>query len=1372
MIKRKHSVQNAEVKPRTRKLPVTMMPNAPSVARTIQTRAKMSQGTMFIRKPQPQRSLIVLRDPPIDLELEQEQDDILSVHDEEFKDLTDNESVVSLGSSRDDSCEEVTSITIDAFMDTTPAVAVDSSMDDSTTRDATTSPRDKRKRLIKAVHKRRVLYDSKHRSFHDRDFKNDMWRSIARRLSIEMENCVDIWTELRYEFQCHKRQMYNYKRKIAQNRPCGSRPFMVHEEEMCFLYPHVACHPLIRQTKVAEPAKEEDVVMVDTAQPVAIIDLDLDDDNFRITPDMRRLIEAVRFYPQLYNASHSSYSDYRHRGLIWGAISNELGEKATKLMNQAPNEASDLMKLMIFLIPHIPHMKESVYKTSKYLTNTWHDPIEQFRSVMTLVNMLKSNPELVQLTDEYLHFKNKPPGYHELWQKVATQAMSTPERCEVTWLVLRSFHSELVEMRLASYKLQDKWFFESTITTIYRMVVERTVNREGHKQDSSSDPSVRTPMARVALLDSMTDESLKSAKTSPRMPLAIVYPSSSVKAVFHIPPTTTSSNSSSTTTTPISTTVTTKTTAISSSSSTTTTLATATSTATASIATSTVSSSACGTIIKNDGLKYMKSLSLAVPNNTLKMTKNVSAILDGNPVPKVIVVHRRTPLPAPAMPTYRIRSGVPVVSTPPMRSPAPAIVMATKQNAVPVPPTNGMGTAPLTALREATAITIMPPNVALKRKRPSISVNGNISSISSSSISSSSIDGTGNRSSTSETETASEPNDIPLPAIANSRLQMQIISKIKVELLESLTDGNSLHIHGGALTTHYSMNMTRVASLIREVMAIPILHNSNPKLAVKKSEFWANVARKFHMPADACRAIWKFLSENISLFPAIAPMPDLMGPYKSYPKSWEKSDQLFRKFEATALKNRWAKIKDQLPLLMMHFRMYEHLYSDMRRPRPGELFQLRHVTQEQRDDVWRVANTKFPDINHMEVWSTFKNTFRTYMDDLELGIENPWPRLWWTTFDQLRFLVNVRYHPLEPYYYIVHTKIREEVKRCSIYEKMMTPRPADLTPKPKVLGSQVRIDWEPLPWDTEEAKRLLTGKLRADSVVPNAIAPAPPPAKATAASPVAAPAAPPAAAPAAPPAAAPAVPVPAPAPALPLARSLLRPRPLVLVAKGFKGATMPAVKIKGQKQLPTAGRTCEKLKLTTERPLPIIPAFEVTSTLRQYPNTFKRSSTNEKRTAWVNAANELNATVTDCRLSMQHALRELRTLKIADPTNQCQMGQNYYRHMNEIYKEVNSAAPSVSAGQLLVRTPQQLNETLAEAATKETMVPKRFIPEISMRNCEPRLVLKNWAHAMGSFSTENQQKLVGKLTDMFAKYAQASKGAKAKNEPSKSSQNA
>lgn len=126
--------------------------------------------------------------------------------------------------------------------------------------------------------------------------------------------------------------------------------------------------------------------------------------------------------------------------------------------------------------------------------------------------------------------------------------------------------------------------------------------------------------------------------------------------------------------------------------------------------------------------------------------------------------------------------------------------------------------------------------------------------------------------------------------------------------------------------------------------------------------------------------------------------------------------------------------------------------------------------------------------------------------------------------------------------------------------------------------------------------------------------------------------------------------------------------------------------------------------------------------------------------------------VTECRLGLQHALREMRILKIVDPTNRCTMGHKYYRYMTEMYTLVKPQ------GQLIIRTPQQLNQldrTEAidaddDIATSDT---PQFLPEINTNTSDLDLVVKNWAQAVGSFSTADQDAMAARLGEIFARYA-------------------
>lgn len=85
------------------------------------------------------------------------------------------------------------------------------------------------------------------------------------------------------------------------------------------------------------------------------------------------------------------------------------------------------------------------------------------------------------------------------------------------------------------------------------------------------------------------------------------------------------------------------------------------------------------------------------------------------------------------------------------------------------------------------------------------------------------------------------------------------------------------------------------------------------------------------------------------------------------------------------------------------------------------------------------------------------------MEDLERGVENPWSQHWWHVLQHLKFLIDVRYDRLDPYYYIVHSKFAAQVRHCSIYERLMQP----------VQGA-VKIDrsLQMTPWELEEERHI------------------------------------------------------------------------------------------------------------------------------------------------------------------------------------------------------------------------------------------------------------------------------------------------------------
>ncbi|XP_017119473.1 uncharacterized protein LOC108140922 [Drosophila elegans] len=1395
--------------------------------------------------------------------------------------------------------------------------------------------------LIALVRRQPALYDARHPRFQDNDHRERIWLRIARHLSTDLTNCLVAWAELRSRYQHHVRHLRAFQRSAASGRPGSTlrrRPCMRHEEELHFLYAHVSRFPRMGDqqppgaeaaaaaVEIASTASVDTIPEVEFVEPppVDIIDVDLVEESvysYRCTNDQRRLIEAVRAYPQLYDPQAPGYENTRHRGLIWGAISNELHDKATKLMkswlklqtryewelvhrplsqssssssSSSSSNSSELCQLMDFLRQHVLRQRNTVSKASKYLQTGWHEPIEHFRSVMSLINTMRNMPELVQLTDECLAFKVKPPRYDEFWTKVGFEVMCSHERCEVTWLVLRSFHNELQAMRLAGYQLQDKWYFENALSSIFKQVATRTARR-GYKRPHNGAvlPSVLPPV--------------EPAPPVARLPLAIVYPPAS-KVITSTSNSTSSSTSISTSSSSIISNARnscgpgpTVTMASSSAESSVPSFVIPKITSAISVAAANMmpmkapppsivpmklppnvriapkapmglgpipasiqlagtNASPGGTVRalpSRPGVQVTLKTRQRVPNPT-QMTSSstiIRAVKIANPMqaPAQSAPQKQTqpqPAPQPAAsgvqmqrfsqptslnallsdpPVSVVPVPVPVPSTPlPILKPAATLVrkMPANSSIVTAPAgtpmvrihqpglhsgwdalpngsstSKSMGsvttTATITAATreeatsgKATVATILqkyrpiapaPPGTIRISKAaveprvtfsaplapvgmPKVTAMAGTTAAKLATITTAATTKVTTASTASAREAkATETEVIAIPetpatvapsatatipaaatigvatttataatsvAFTNAKTAAVVkttaaasvapqpdkettaeinASEIIVHLEQSAVTGNLLHIWGGNLATRYNLNMVRTATLIREVMAVPQLHKKDARLAEKCDEVWKVISKKFHMPEEALRACWSFLADNISMFPLIAPMSELMRPFKSSVKVWEKSHRLFSKFDEIARKYLWMEHKDVLPDVIRHFRKHEHLYCDLIKPRPGEkVTPPRQYTDQERQEVWRVARIKFPNLNHRDIWSMFKFAFRTYMADLERGIENPWPQNWWQALEQLRFLAYVRYHPLEPYYYIVHNKISEEVKRCSMYEALMAADPADKS-KPTPSSLLARLSKESMPWETEEAKRLLTGQLSrpgrseaAFQLSTNALAPVAQPHT---------------------------DPVPSPK------------APMVESTASTKQTTNDTGKC-GNGVAATAPAT-ENTRFGTI--LPTIEAFQLTQVLRRHPHTFERASTIDKRAAWVRVSKEMNATVTECRLCLQYALREMRVLKITDPTHRCTMGHKYYRHMTEIYKQV------TPRGQLKVRTPQQLNQSLAEPILE--VVPQRFVPEINTATCSPELVVKNWAHAVGNLSHAGQDALTAKLTQLFAKYA-------------------
>ncbi|XP_032588153.2 uncharacterized protein LOC6584097 [Drosophila mojavensis] len=1446
------------------------------------------------------------------------------------------------------------------------------------------------RRLIRLVRKRSALYNRHHRRFRDDVFKEQLWQDIARKMSVEINKCISTWAELRYKYQRHVRRLRSYRRQVQACRSrARPRPIMLHEEELIFLYTHVAQFPLQSKRRNSRPPLDvssgtDDVTIVNTQPPIIDVDAEYSD-QYNISPDQQRLIEAVRAYPQLYDTEHDDYENYHHRGLIWSAISNELREKATKLMkiwlhlqtryewellqsnNSSSSDRSQLLTQLNFLEPHIRQTPNTVCKLSLYLKDGWFDPIDHFRTIVNLINVLKTVPEFPQLLEDKQDMAAQDTtSYKELWSRVAAQVKCSSQRCEVTWLVLRNFYLELAEMRKVGYQLQDKWFFENIIGCLYKLLTSRSVRyAQKHavnnvpkvaSQTKPNPPQDKTP---VTVRDVGTTETTPAvAPLVTPLPLGINYPPASRQpniTISAIPKNSSSSSSSKSTNTIFSATNSNSSNSTTGTTRTTSTITTASNTsinansssgavgttgytlpyisaaitvipktrptaaataapptaappvvtvtkstymdtlpnplalpilATVQLATrpSVPSSSSARLIPARSGLQVTVRPKTSLPlspsvigsTSTNNLTGNsiggaiiraIPAASSASAVPAAPIVlaaptasaaltapAARALLAAPTAPAARTILAAPTVlaasaaraalasptASAVLTAPAAPTVLAAPAASAMMPPIAAQEpvaiaevTPPLPKLRPMdvlrnktiwsskgaasmpmpkltpTTFAKMPPNeicgnpalsgnvisssssmtklvAPSSTLMPSISISCSASRVSARmeptwvpplvpsnapctplgvSVSmansvppstSSMLTNAISISSRGRTEPSgvpplvpsnaatiprnpkvaktvppcpstmlsnairsgvrtsvpSDPSNIPSKSSSVSTISMAKAAKVtacpsnltpseaemKVEIRNHPTMGPVIYAEGPAVPFLPNLTMARTAFFIREVMAIPQLHSTDPDVMLKSSLYWQHLSRKFHMPEQMCRGIWRFLAANISLFPEIAPMSNLMSPFKGSLKTWERSNRLFSKFDEIARKYEWMQYKDKLPALMQFFGGYEHLYWDLRRPRPGEDSQAvqqppRSLTEQERQEVWQLARERFPHINHRDVWAMFKFAFKTYMEDLERGIENPWPQNWWHALEQLKYLVNMRYHPLEPFYYIVHNKFMEEVKRCSMYEALMQSNSSG-----SVISSLANIS--PMPWETAEAKELFAmQKQQRQQKQQQQQEQKQQQQK-------------------------------------PKQQEQEQPQQEQEQVK----KTLPQLQPLDIQQ-PALTEVC-----TFSQSLPSIDAFQLSRLMLCYPHTYSQSSTIEKRRAWLKVANELNTSVTECRLCLQHAVLDMRLIKLGDPKYRCLLSHKYYRHLDEIYNQVKAGGP-----QMKMPIPKTISQIVLESTDR--VYPTRFLPEINMAVCKPSLVVKNWAYAAINLPYANQSSLRTRLKHIFEKYA-------------------
>ncbi|XP_075155121.1 hybrid male rescue isoform X1 [Haematobia irritans] len=932
------------------------------------------------------------------------------------------------------------------------------------------------KRLIKEVRKHRVLYDHTHKNFSDINKKQIVWQEIANKLKSDADTCKNIWIELRYKYQCYVRRLR--KHYITNAEKSKRRPSMSLESELIYLFRFIDSRKCCSiPFDIREPEKEiessaeatatpaanqsmnadDDLIIVE--QPVELIVIDEDDDSkhpdkeFKVTNEMRVLIAQIKKYPELYDSSRKDFNDYSRKSYLWNAIAIAIGDKATKLMkcwiliitryeweisrNQKTTDVAkfqtELQKELEFFEPYILANPDTVYKHSFYLKKTWCEPIDYFKEIYNLIVRMKKLPDVVFVTDYLLNNAEKTKQYFTLWGDISKMKGNAPGECEATWLVMRYFYWELMNMRKQNYQLTDKWYFETIITELYEL--------------SKHSPAARLATAQKQTIDIQNKEN-GSGKSKFNY-LNKTNGNSTAPAQNLISTTTTTTNSPA-----------------------------------------------------NQKQQQQQSQLRATPGPLPKITSAVSLAPQGQPptggsgslqirqvpCPNVVI---SPPQPPAVLNQSLITPSASQTATPQTIQLPFALPTQTQLSAVTRP---GIGTvahntqplstpttmATINRVGNATKVDLSPMvciNTAILSSSGAINTTTSLSTastppqtntvpivekqIASTTITSHSID---------------QKVPVATPALPKISGAVSLLNpnEILIELIAS-QNGNHLVVHGPPLSEKYQLSMETVAKFIREVMAIPLLHNKSHNQPNLINSYWDHISNKFKLPAHICKACWNFLVENFNHFPQIAPLKELMKPFVTSLNVWTISYNLFNGFDKNAVTNGWLKYMSRLPEVVECIGTYPILFKDVKKNYKDT------ATSSDMEAlcVWRTIGLRFPNINDIStIWTALKNVFCQYMTDIEMGIENKWHINWWRVLAKMKFLVEAKYSKNEPYFYIISNKMAEEIERCAMIEMKNRYGKEDadkVDQKPstsKNYSSNVQFD--AIPKETIEMVTLLT----------------------------------------------------------------------------------------------------------------------------------------------------------------------------------------------------------------------------------------------------------------------------------------------------------
>ncbi|KAM7347370.1 hybrid male rescue isoform 2-T2 [Cochliomyia hominivorax] len=803
----------------------------------------------------------------------------------------------------------------------------------------------------------------------------------------------------------------------------------------------------------AQKSIDDDLILVE--QPVELIVIDEDDDNnksekqFKVSPSMKLLIAQIKAYPELYDSENLAFKDYTRKSYIWNAIACNLGDKATKLMkcwiilqtryeweiwqtkqntdnSSPPPQPSELQVELEFLKNYILNNPDTVYKQSYYLKTAWYDPIDYFKDIYNLIVRMKKNSDIVYITDSLLKTPEKSKIYLTLWSDIAILKGSTAGQCETTWLIMRHFYWELMYMRQQNYQLTDKWYFESIITELYAI----SKAAQTAKQQELQVLKQNKPMKKATKRPAQTPATSLGAPTTTRTVTTMQMTPTIVNNLPSVP----ASNSTLTTSSivgqqPI----------------TFPKITAAISLAPQSLNTGTLQ-------IKPISGPPNLSPAPSQPQNIINGTVVTTTTGVGSaPISMSFNLPTQTKVTSVPMPPL-IRTVAPNASTqqPIIRNPSQAQITVRPRTVLrPVgpriqitpitttagPTVNNLGNIQVQANKTATIVagtSGATTATAVQQQQQQSIASFKITTLPSNNT-------TTNVVSTPATSQASVNNSGQLPKISGA-ISLLNPNEILIELIAS-QNGNQLVVHGPPLSAKYQLSMPTVAKFIREILAIPLLHNKRNNQPGLINLYWEHIGRKFNLPVHICRACWNFLLENFNHFPQIAPLKELMKPFQTSFNVWKESMELFKKFDEHCVSKGWLKYVQRLPEVVECISGYPVLYQDVSKDNSEKLSDMETLC------AWRTISLRFPKIPEIqEIWGAIKTCFCQYMNDLEFGIDNKWPINWWRSLARLKFLVEARYTTNEPFYYIISNKMLEEIEKCAMLE-MKTRYKNDSTEK-------------------------------------------------------------------------------------------------------------------------------------------------------------------------------------------------------------------------------------------------------------------------------------------------------------------------------------